>query len=84
MALNLGGAVFGVALFTTITDEVSEGQVKGYRASYYAAIGLAGIGAIVSLFAFRARPTAAVPAEGENEKTELGKETSEVESKQTV
>lgn len=53
MFLNVGGAVLGVAVLTVISDSVGNNgnnALEGYRAGYYAAIAMAAIGLVISLF----------------------------------
>ncbi|KAM5343579.1 hypothetical protein ACJ41O_012116 [Fusarium nematophilum] len=59
MFLNVGGAVLGVAVLTAICDSVTSAEggkenpqalLDGYRAGYYGAISMAGIGLIAALF----------------------------------
>ncbi|KAF4991223.1 hypothetical protein FDECE_14115 [Fusarium decemcellulare] len=59
MFLNVGGAVLGVAVLTAICDSVTSSEggkqspvalLDGYRAGYYGAIGMSGVGLIVALF----------------------------------
>lgn len=59
MFLNVGGAVLGVAVLTVISDSVTSNKggkqdpdalLEGYRAGYYGAIAMAGIGLVLSIF----------------------------------
>lgn len=59
MFLNVGGAVLGVAVLTVISDSVTSNKggklnpkalLEGYRAGYYAAIAMAVIGLVISVF----------------------------------
>ncbi|KAI8623057.1 aminotriazole resistance protein [Xylariaceae sp. FL1651] len=60
MALNVGGAVLGVALLTVIAngvasmnggDQLLEARLRGYQAAYYGAVAWAALGALISLYA---------------------------------
>ena len=59
MFLNVGGAVLGVAVLTVISNSVTANHggeenpraaLNGYRAGYYAAIAMAALRVVLSLF----------------------------------
>jgi len=59
MSLNVGGAVFGVAVLTVIANSVTndnggqkllQARVRGYKASYYGAIAWAVLAALISTY----------------------------------
>ncbi|KAI1348882.1 aminotriazole resistance protein [Xylaria sp. FL0043] len=59
MALNVGGAVLGVAVLTVISNSVAlqhggstlvEARLRGYQAAYYGAVAWAALGTIVSIY----------------------------------
>ncbi|TGJ85542.1 hypothetical protein E0Z10_g3219 [Xylaria hypoxylon] len=59
MALNVGGAVLGVAVLTVISNSVAdqhggtllvEARLRGYQAAYYGAVTWAALGTLVSLY----------------------------------
>lgn len=59
MSLNVGGAVFGVAVLTVIANSVTnntggqdslQARVRGYQASYYGAIAWAVLATLISTY----------------------------------
>ncbi|KAI1422719.1 aminotriazole resistance protein [Xylaria sp. FL1777] len=59
MALNVGGAVLGVAVLTVISNSVAlqhggsalvEARLRGYQAAYYGAVAWAALGTLVSIY----------------------------------
>lgn len=59
MSLNVGGAVFGVAVLTVIANSVTnenggqdllQARLRGYQASYYGAIAWAMLATIISSY----------------------------------
>lgn len=65
MFLNVGGAVLGVAILTAISNAVTSREggeenlqalLDGYRAGYYTAIAMSGLGFVLAFF-FYEEPT---------------------------
>ncbi|KAI0425841.1 aminotriazole resistance protein [Xylaria sp. FL1042] len=59
MALNVGGAVLGVAVLTVISNSVAlqhggstlvEARLRGYQAAYYGAVAWAALGTLISIY----------------------------------
>ena len=62
MCLNVGGAVLGVAVVTVVANSVTDGKggvgkagarLKGYRAGYWACVGMCGVAGMVSVWGMR-------------------------------
>lgn len=83
MFLNVGGAVLGVAVLTVISDSVTSthggkntpgDNVEGYRAGYYAAIAMIGVGLLLSIFFAQKEGNKAQEQHGQQEGEQKEKE----------
>lgn len=79
MALNVGGAVLGVAVLTVISNSITsnyggqeslDARIQGYRASYYGAIGWSGLAILIAAYVlisdWKTRRSVASSAEAES------------------